>query len=72
MKTEPNLIPDAAITVEVRSVYGQTKVYPVCEAARTFAEIAGSKTLPLRVLLAIERLGYEIISRADADWHGAA
>lgn len=58
--------PHMAITVEVRSVFGQTKVYPVCATAQAFAEIAGTATLTHRTLCQIERLGYEIISIANA------
>jgi hypothetical protein len=64
--------PILAVTVEVKSVYGQQKVYPLCAKAKTFAEIAGSKTLTHRTLCQIEALGYEIISMANADWRRAS
>jgi hypothetical protein len=32
---------------EIKKVYGEEKVYPVCEDAKTFAQIAGTKTLTL-------------------------
>ena len=60
------------ITVEVKSVYGQLKVYPVCSGAKLFAEIAGSKTLTHATLSKVEALGYEIISMANADYRKAA
>lgn len=48
------------ITVEVRSVYGLEKIYPVDEAAMRFATIARSKTLTVPVLKQIMALGYEV------------
>lgn len=56
------------ITIEVRSVYGTTKVYPACEKAKTFAQIAGTKTLSHFTLCAIESLGYTIVSTANTNW----
>jgi len=61
-----------SITVAVRSVYGQLKVYPVCQKATKFANIAGTKTLSRSVLNTIGDLGYEIVSQANADWRRAA
>lgn len=48
------------ITVEVRSVYGRDTIYPVCEAAKAFASIAGTTTLTVPVLKQIMGLGYEV------------
>ena len=44
------------IEVEVRSVYGEKKVYPICEKAKLFAEIAGTKPMTHRLLTQIEAL----------------
>lgn len=60
------------VMIEVRSVYGVAKLYPANDAARTFAEIAGTKTLSPSVVRQIQSLGYEIVSIADADWRRAA
>lgn len=46
------------ITVQVKNVYGEDKVYPVCEKAKLFAEIAGTKTLTESTLKKIKQLGY--------------
>jgi hypothetical protein len=59
------------IIVEVRSVYGNKTVYPICDKAKQFAKIAGSKTLTHHTLCCIEALEYEIVSRADADYRNA-
>lgn len=48
------------ITVEVRSVYGRDTIYPVCDAAKAFARIAGTKTLSVDVVKRIMFLGYEV------------
>lgn len=49
-----------AIMVEVRDVYGQTKIYPVCGEAQIFADIAGTKTLLPEDIKRIQMLGYEV------------
>ena len=43
------------LAVTIKTVYGLPKVYPVNEAAQALADIAGTKTLELR----IELLGKE-------------
>ena len=48
------------ITVEMKDVYGQAKIYPVCDKAKLFADIAGTKTLLPRDIQRIQELGYEI------------
>lgn len=49
-----------SIKVQIRSVYGNSLVYPACPDAARFAEIAGSKTLNHRTLCLIEALSYQI------------
>lgn len=48
------------IQIEMKEVYGDTKIYPVCSKAKLFAQIAGTKTLTKAVLEDIERLGYQL------------
>jgi hypothetical protein len=48
------------ITVRIKNVYGEDKVYPVCNAAKTFAELAGTTTLTARAVSLIKQLGYTI------------
>ena len=50
----------STIMVEVRDVYGQSKIYPVCMEAQIFAEIAGTKTLLPQDIKRIQMLGYEV------------
>jgi hypothetical protein len=47
------------VQVEIRNIYGEEKVYPVCDTAITFAEIAGSKTLTSYTIAKMKKLGYE-------------
>lgn len=46
--------------VEVRSVYGNTTIYPANPAAERFAAIAGKKTLSNTDLMNIQALGFVI------------
>ena len=48
------------ITVAIRNVYGNELIYPVCDKAKAFADIAGTKTLQRWVLDRIKSLGYKI------------
>jgi hypothetical protein len=50
----------AVITVRVRNIYGNKTVYPVCDKAKIFAQIAGHSTLTSATLDGIRRLGYLI------------
>lgn len=60
------------IKIEVKNVYGTLKAYPVCEHARTFAAMVGTKTLTRETLRHIQALGYTIESQANADWAGVS
>jgi hypothetical protein len=48
------------ITVEIKNVYGANAIYPVCPKAKTFALIAGTKTLTPEAIRNIKTLGFEI------------
>ena len=49
------------ITVEIREVYGQSRIYPVCAGAKLFADIAGTTTILPRDIQRIQELGYEVV-----------
>lgn len=49
------------IIVNIKNVYGKETIYPVCEAAKTFAEIAGTTTLTPAAMRQIEKLGYRVL-----------
>ena len=55
-----------SIIVRITSVYGQRTVYPVFDIAKTFATIAGTKTLKPDTISSIKKLGYEINVQAEA------
>lgn len=59
------------ILIEVKNVYGELKVYPVCPRARCFADIAGTKTLTHAALCLIEQLGYAIVDVKRSTWREA-
>lgn len=49
------------IQVEIKNVYGEERIYPVCEQAKLFSELAGTKTLTRQSIATIKKLGYTII-----------
>jgi hypothetical protein len=53
------------IVVKVRNVYGNKTVYPVCDAAKVFARIAGHSTLTAMTIDLIKKLGYFIEVEQD-------
>jgi hypothetical protein len=52
------------IIVEVKSVYGNEAIYPVCDDAKLFASLAGTKTLTRPALEIIKKLGYAVEVKA--------
>ena len=48
------------LIVEIKSVYGTNKVYPINEAARIMAKIANTTTLTEATLVLAKQLGYKI------------
>jgi hypothetical protein len=53
------------ITVRITSNYGAKTVYPVCETAKIFADIAGTKTLKPTTINSIKALGYKIVVQQE-------
>jgi len=52
--------PARIVTVTVRRVYGMPVIYPADANARSFAAIAGTKTITPAALRHIKNLGFEI------------
>jgi hypothetical protein len=48
------------IVVEIKNVYGNQSVYPVCDTAKLLAHLAGTKTFTKHALDTIKKLGYSI------------
>jgi len=61
-----------SIRISIKSVYGEDKIYPACEKAQAFADIAGTKTLTEQTLRGIRKLGYEIVIQSPAGLRIAA
>jgi len=47
------------IFVQVKNVYGVQTVYPVCDQAKFFAALAGTKTLTRESIKLIRQAGYK-------------
>ena len=48
------------IKVLIKSVYGNELIYPMCDKAKSFAQIADCKTLTRTTIKLIKELGYSI------------
>ena len=49
------------IYVSERNVYGNEVIYPQCDKAKAFANIAGTKTLTFETITEIKNLGYDVL-----------
>lgn len=49
-----------SILIEIKNVYGNETIYPVCEIAITLAALTGKKTFNKNDIKLIRSLGYEI------------
>jgi hypothetical protein len=48
------------ITVEIKTVYGNKTVYPVCDKAFALCALTGNRTLTPDAIALIKKLGYAI------------
>jgi hypothetical protein len=48
------------IIIAIKTVYGNQSIYPVCDNAKLFAEIAGTKTLTKQAIQKIMALGVTV------------
>jgi hypothetical protein len=55
------------IRIELKDQYGKQVAYPVCDNAKSFADIAGTKVLTDMTLMRIAALGYTIIT-TQREW----
>jgi hypothetical protein len=58
MTPSTNPMESNTYTVEIRDIYGKPTVYPICDTAKTFAALIGTKTLTDQALMHINSLGY--------------
>lgn len=49
------------ITVIIKTVYGNEMIYPACDDAKLFAQLAGKKTFSESDIRTIKDLGYTIL-----------
>lgn len=54
------------ITVQIRSVYGTMKIYPICERAKIFASLLQQTTLTHNDIAKIKALGFAIEQQSVA------
>ena len=57
------------ITVEIKSIYGNVTIYPVCDKAREFCNLLGQKTLTRQNIESIKKLGFTIVKQ-EQDFGG--
>lgn len=48
------------VQIQIKTVYGNVTYYPVNEAAKRFAAIAGTKTLSVATIRNIQALGFAV------------
>ena len=48
------------IKVQIKHVYGNETIYPVCEKAKIFAQMVNQRTLTRRDIQYIKQLGYAV------------
>lgn len=48
------------LKLQIKSVYGNDLIYPICEQSKLFAQLINKKTFSYGDLRLIERLGYLI------------
>jgi len=48
------------ITVKIKNVFGNERIYPVCPQAKLFAQISGHKTLTRDAIDLIKKMGYTV------------
>ena len=53
------------ITVEIKNIYGNQTVYPVCDTAKALAALTGNKTLTDHAIRIIKNMGYTIAIKAQ-------
>jgi hypothetical protein len=58
---------DYEITLLRKEQYGRAVYYPVCDKAKVFSHIAGTKTLTADAVRRIKELGYKFVIQHGED-----
>lgn len=53
------------VIIKIKSVYGQDKVYPLCETGKAFARIAGTKTLTEQTIHEMKAIGVKFVQEIN-------
>ena len=53
------------VIVQIKSVYGQDKVYPICETGKAFARIAGTKSLTEQTIHEMKTIGVKFVQEIN-------
>lgn len=61
LETSNGIITKMSITIELKSVCGTPRGYPVCENAKLFTRLTRSRTLDESDLETIKKLGFEVV-----------
>ena len=56
------------LTIEIKNVYGNNLIYPICDNAKIFTRLMGKKTFQNYELKEIEKLGYKIKVKTNNNW----
>jgi hypothetical protein len=48
------------IVVQIKQVYGNDTIYPVCERAKLFTELLGQKSLTFTDMRIIQAMGFKV------------
>jgi hypothetical protein len=51
---------DNVIQVQVKSVYGNQRIYPMNRVAQQFADLLGTKTFPPATIAGLRDMGYTV------------
>ena len=54
------------IEVQVKTVYGNNLIYPICNKAKSFTTLTKTKTLSREDIAVIKALGYSVKATAQA------
>tara|TARA_R110002012_G_scaffold157856_1_gene319143 strand:+ start:430 stop:603 length:174 start_codon:yes stop_codon:yes gene_type:complete len=54
------------IEVQVKTVYGNNLIYPICNKAKSFTTLTKTKTLSREDIAVIKALGYSVKTAAQA------